>query len=67
MVAHSSSLPSHLDHGYKRHDPLHVFLQFGQGSQVACYHFVVWKNAIVALKNAKKDNTVRADKQLPGR
>lgn len=52
-----SSFTSYLDHGYKRHDSLHVFLQFRQGSQFACYHFVVWKNAIFALKKTPGSTT----------
>lgn len=39
----------YLDHGYKRHHSLHVFLQLRQGSQLAGDHFVVWKGPVVAL------------------
>lgn len=39
----------YLDHGYKRHHSLHVFLQLRQSSQLAGDHFVVWKGPVVAL------------------
>lgn len=39
----------YLDHGYKRHDSLHVFLQFWQSAQFTRYHFVVRKDTVVGL------------------
>lgn len=57
---HPYLLQIYLNHGYKRHDSLHVFLQFGQGSQLARYHFVVWKGPVVALdRHQEKKKQVR--------
>ena len=55
---HLDFIHTYLDHGDKRHDSLHVFLQFRQGSQFTCYHFVVWKGPIVALYGAPQQNRV---------
>lgn len=40
----------YLDHGYKRHDPLHVLLQLGHGAQLQRNHLIVRKSSIVALR-----------------
>lgn len=40
---------TYLDHGYERHDSLHVLLQLRQGSQLTRDHFVVRKSPVVAL------------------
>lgn len=44
----------YLDHGNKRHDPLHVFLQLRQSSQLTCNHFVVRESSVVALQTPPK-------------
>lgn len=63
---HLYFLQIYLDHGYKRHDSLHVFLQFRQGSQLSCYHFVVWKDPVVALDKheEKKQKTSKRQKEM---
>lgn len=47
-------MPHYLDHGYKRHDSLHVFLQFRQSAQLTCNHFVVRKSSVIALHDHDK-------------
>lgn len=53
-LAHSVQGP-YLDHGDKRHDSLHVFLQFRQGSQLTGDHFVVWETTLVTLNSYLDD------------
>lgn len=60
-------LPPYLDHGYKRHDPLHVFLQFRQGSQFTCNHLVVWKGSVVALDRHQEKNYRQGRNMINGK
>lgn len=59
----------YLDHGYKRHDSLHVFLQFWQSAQFTRYHFVVRKDPVVGLdiqtgtEKEKKKQLINLNKQ----
>lgn len=60
-------LPAYLDHGYKRHDPLHVFLQFRQGSQFTCNHLVVWKGPVVALDRHQEEKSRQGGNTINGK
>lgn len=56
-----SGLHIYLDHGYKRHHSLHVFLQFRQGSQLTRYHFVVWQGPVVGLDRPQEDRVNKTE------
>lgn len=55
---------TYLDHGYERHDSLHVLLQLRQGSQLTRNHFVVRQRPVVALDGReRKQQQVRENRE----